>query len=55
MHITITRGKCDGCGYMSDCFSCSPVLMPGPRPKHAFASVQAYRNTILLQYRKFKM
>lgn len=55
IHLKISRGKCDGCGYAADCFDCSPTAIIYRRSVYISGSIAAYRNVKRLQYRKINI
>jgi hypothetical protein len=55
MHLTISRGACEGCGYMADCFNCSPAALIRRKPIQVAEMIRAYRNTKQIKYGKDKI
>lgn len=54
VHLTITREKCSGCGFVSGCFDCGAVIVQR-RVAPKYATIEAYRNVHQLSYRKIRM
>jgi len=54
--LDIVKRKCDGCGYLFECFKCSNVAVVDRRAILAPMTVAQYRNTRLLKpYRKIRI
>jgi len=50
------KRKCDGCGYLFECFKCSNVALVERRAINSEVSILQYRNTHLLKaYRKIRI